>query len=205
MAYSDFTLDRIVSDFGIDVIESRDYFADRPVVTPPDCLAQFLQINTPIAVAINTEKARSEMIIAPILLALKHWFNDQISLFSGNEFNVDSELGLTGRVDFLISQSSEQLWIKAPVLTIVEAKNENLNAGLGQCIAELIAADRFNRQRGNERSPLYGLVTTGSLWKFLEFRGDQVMIDLREYAIEPLDRLFGILVSCVEAKSQDSN
>jgi hypothetical protein len=69
--------------------------------------------------------------------------------------------------------------------------------------AELIAADRFNRQRGNPRSPLYGVVTTGSLWKFLEFRGDQALIDLREYAIEPLDRLFGILVSCVEAKSQD--
>lgn len=57
MIYSEFTLDRIIGDFGIDVIESQDYFADRPAVTPPDWLAQFLQINTPIAVAINTEKA----------------------------------------------------------------------------------------------------------------------------------------------------
>ncbi len=85
MIYSEFTLDRIIGDFGIDVIESQDYFADRPAVTPPDWLAQFLPINTPIAVAINTEKARSEMIIAPILLALKHWFNNRVSLFSGIE------------------------------------------------------------------------------------------------------------------------
>ncbi|MGB3511065.1 MAG: hypothetical protein WBA93_17895 [Microcoleaceae cyanobacterium] len=86
------------------------------------------------------------MIVTPILVELRKQFKYQISIFSGKEFNVDVEKGLTGFCDFLISRSSEQLLIKAPVVALVEAKNDNIQTGLPQCIAEMIAAQLFNQQ-----------------------------------------------------------
>ncbi|WP_353734901.1 MULTISPECIES: hypothetical protein [unclassified Okeania] len=108
------------------------------------------------------------MIIAPILIEFRKILNNQISLFSGTEFNVDTARGLNSTCDFLISLYPEQLFLKSPVFAIVEAKKENLNAGLGQCLPEMIAAQIFNQQQGNQISTIYGVVTTGNIWKFLQ-------------------------------------
>ena len=75
-----------------------------------------------------------------MLLELRRIFDRKISFFSGIEFNIDKERGLNGFCDFLISCSPEQLFVKAPVIAIVEAKNENIMSGIGQCIAEMVAA-----------------------------------------------------------------
>ena len=63
-------------------------------------------------------------------------------------FSVDPEQGLSGVCDFLLSRSSEQLTIEAPVVAIAEAKNENMNAGIAQCLAQMVAAQMFNQRRG---------------------------------------------------------
>ena len=107
------------------------------------------------------------MIIAPILLELRRQLNYQISLFSGVDFNVDSERGLNGVCDFLVSRSKEQLFVRAPVITIVEAKNENLKPGFGQCVAEMLAGQLFNEREGNAIKTIYGGVTIGTVWRFL--------------------------------------
>jgi hypothetical protein len=86
------------------------------------------------------------MIIIPILLEVKRRSKHQISLFSGIDFNVNFEKGLNGICDYIIRFSPEQLFIRAPVITLVEAKNENIKAGLGQCVAEMIAAQLFNQR-----------------------------------------------------------
>ena len=86
------------------------------------------------------------MIIAPILIDLRKQFNNHITVFSGINFTVDPDQGLNGICDFLISYSDELLLVTAPIIILVEAKKEDLNAGLGQCIAEMIAAQRFNEQ-----------------------------------------------------------
>jgi len=57
------------------------------------------------------------MIICPIMLELKDIFQQQISLFSGNDFTVDQSVGLNGVCDFLISKSPEQLFIEAQTST----------------------------------------------------------------------------------------
>jgi len=85
-------------------------------------------------------------IIYPILQEVRRIFNNQISLFSGRDFTVDTSKGLNGYIDYLISRSQEQLEIEAPVVVVGEAKPDNLNEGLGQCIAEMIAAQIFNFQ-----------------------------------------------------------
>lgn len=158
-------------------------------------MQEALEYYLPLATAISSEKARSEFIIAPILAEIKKSSDRKISLFSGIEFNVDMELGLNGFCDFLLSLSPEQLLIEAPVVALVEAKNDNLRSGLAQCIAEMVGAHIFNKSKGNEIPKIYGVITTGTIWQFLELEGQTVFFDLEEYSLSNLPKILGILTS----------
>ena len=147
MPYSQFSIDVISETFGFTISDKIGIFSDVPAVDYSTLLAQTIKEYIPLAVAIGTEKSRSEFIIAPILFEVKKQLVNRISLFSGKEFNVAPEIGLSGFCDFLISLSPEQLFIQAPVVTIVEAKNDNIQLSLGQCIAEMIAAQLFNQRK----------------------------------------------------------
>ena len=119
--------------------------------------------------------------------------NREISLFSGVDFNVNEAEGLAGICDFIISRSREQLVLTAPVLVLVEAKNEDLKKGYGQCIAEMIAALQYNRQNGLEYDSMHGAVTIGNIWRFLKLERNIVHIDISEYYINQVERILGIL------------
>jgi hypothetical protein len=194
MPYSQFTLRNLVEQFNLTLEETTRLFPDVNPITPTELLSMTLQESLPLATAINTEKARSELIITPILLEIKRKMNHQIGLFSGNDFTVDSNLGLNGSPDFLITRSREQYYISAPVMTIVEAKNENINLGLGQCGSEMLAAQIFNARENNSVTTVYGCVTTGVLWKFLQLDNQTLYIDPVEISIEPIERLLGIFI-----------
>ncbi|GBE92028.1 hypothetical protein NCWK1_1781 [Nostoc cycadae WK-1] len=163
-----------------------------------DILINTLEETTELALAINTEKARSEMIITPILLEVRRSADCQISLFSGTDFNVDTDKGLNGYCDFVISRSKEQLTINAPVIIIVEAKNENIKNGLGQCMAAMLAAQIFNEREGNNIKTIYGAVTTGDIWKFLQLEGTNLFVDLYNYYIKELNKILGILIQGIQ-------
>ena len=199
MAYSNFTLAKVKEDFGLTVDETQNIFNDIPTVQPSEILTVILQEYIPLATAIGTEKARSEFLIAPILSEVRRQLNYQISLFSGTDFNVDVEKGLLGYCDFLISASKEQFFISAPVITIVEAKNENIIGGLGQCIAEMIASQIFNQRQGIEIPVIYGIVTTGTAWRFLPLTETKVCIDKVEYYINQVDKILGIILNSIRA------
>ncbi|HAG81831.1 MAG TPA: hypothetical protein DCL61_11845 [Cyanobacteria bacterium UBA12227] len=198
MPYSQFSIETIATDFGITISEQVDLFAHIPEVGYSTFLVETLEFNIPLALAIDTEKSRSELIITPILVELKRQFKSQISLFSGKDFNVDLAKGLSGRCDFLISRSPEQLFIKAPVVAVVEAKNDNIQSGLGQCMAEMIAAQLFNQEKGNAITTVYGVVTTGSIWKFLQLADQTLEIDLTEYFLNNVGKIVGILRKFIE-------
>jgi hypothetical protein len=193
MSYSDFKLDQLLKIFSLKLRESPDYFGNLSPIAPSDHLSFTLKRNLNLAVSINTEKARSEFIIAPILLELKQQYNEQISLFSGVDFTVDNQAGLNGVCDFLISLSPEQLLIQAPVLLLVEAKNENLKSGFAQCMAEMVAAQRFNQQQEHPIDPIYGVVTIGTIWRFLALSDHQITVDTTEYFIKDISQILGIL------------
>lgn len=198
MAYSDFKLEEIKRKFDLKIVEKSGLIESKSVV-PSDWLKETLRRNLPLAGAINTEKARSEFLIAPILGELKEIYPN-ISLFSGTEFNIDAEKGLNGICDFLISKSSEQLSIEAPVIMLVEAKKENLNTATPQCIAEMLAAQIFNENQGNQIKSIYGIVTTGSVWRFLCLEDKKVTIDLNEIYLNPIDNLLGILTAILNTE-----
>ena len=197
MPYSKFTLEEVLTNFNLTLVENLGKFNNLPEVAPSKLLEETLEDNIPLAVAIGTEKARSELIVSPILVAVRKHLNKQISLFSGIEFNVNIELGLSGFCDFIISLSSLQTIIKAPVVTLVEAKNDNIKSGFGQCLAEMVAAQIFNKNKGNQISQIYGAITTGTAWQFLELEGENVVLDLEEYSLKNLPKLLGVLISFV--------
>ena len=193
MAYSDFCLASVKKALNLTISPRQDLFSAVPALECSNHLTETLAYNVPFARASNTEKSRSEMIITPILLKLTKQFSDRISLFSGVDFTVDSNLGLNGSCHFLICRSVEFLIVSAPAILIVEAKKENINAGLGQCVGEMYAAQLFNEREGNQVSRIYGVVTTGEIWKFLMLEGQSVQIDLLEYFLNQVDKILGIL------------
>jgi hypothetical protein len=193
MAYSDFSLRKVLQDFNL---RTRDdsFLSNVLPISPNAYLLDFLERSLPLAIAIGTEKARSELLISPLLLEVREHLHRQVSIFSGTDLTVDPALGLNGICDFLISQSAEQVIVTAPIAVIVEAQKGELNAGLGQCIAEMVGAQKFNQQQGNAISTVYGTVTSGSLWRFLKLEGQTVTFDLTEYGVPPIDRILGILI-----------
>ena len=201
MAYSNFTLDTAREAFQLERANTSEIFTDIEPVAPSSLLVEVLNRKVFLATAIGTEKAKSEMIVADVLVELREHFEHRISLFSGIDFNVDDESGLTGVCDFLISLSPEQFYLEAPVIVLVEAKNDNLEVGLGQCVAEMVAAQRFNAEKGNDIPIVYGATTTGVLWRFLKLEGQILSIDLAVYQIAQCDKILGILTSMVGQKA----
>lgn len=198
MPYSKFTLSRAVDDFHLTIVEGQRFLPDISPVTPTPLLQDILKETLPWAIAVSSEKARSEGIINPVLLEVKRQLNGQISVFSGEEFNVEPEAELSGYCDFLISRSPEQLFIKAPAIVIVEAKKEDLKPALGQCLAEMVAAQRFNQQKQQSIPVIYGTVSSGTAWRFLKLEGQTVTIDLTDYPLPPVEQILAILIWMVQ-------
>ena len=195
MAYSDFNLKQLQTEFQLDLVKETHIFAHLPPQPISPHLAESLAENVTLAISINTEKARSELIIANVLVELRRILHKQVSFFSGIEFNVDKELGLTGYCDFMISLSEEQLFLKAPVIALVEAKNENLMAGLAQCMAEMVAARLFNQKEALTVNKIYGVITSGTAWKFLKYEAPTMSLDLHDYSIDNPEQILGILTA----------
>ena len=201
MAYSDFTLKKVVQEFQLTLFENENLFEACESVEPSPFLIETLKENVPLALSISTEKARSELIIINLFIELRKKYHHKISLFSGVKFDVDASKNLNGFCDFIISNSPEQLFITAPIIAVVEAKNENIISGLGQCIAEMIAAQQFNSEEKQEIKTIYGIVTTGNAWKFLKLVERDVFIDMKEYHIDNTAKILGILTAMIEQKA----
>jgi len=197
MSYREFSLAKVKKAFNLSIDEKVDIYANIPELECSQLLTETLSYNVPLALAISTEKARSEMIVTPILIEVRRQFQSKFSLFSGVEFTVDSQKGLNGFCDFIISGSSEQFFVSAPVMMLVEAKNDDIKSGLGQCVAEMYAAQLFNEQEGNQIETVYGAVTTGSIWQFLQLSGNSISIDRSEYYLSNVNRILGILANSI--------
>jgi hypothetical protein len=192
MAYSSFTVKQVEQQFNLQII-TDSFLPVIPPLAPSPYLADLLQRMSSLAAILGTEKARSEFIIAPLLFELRELLDRQVGLFTGADFTIDIPSGLNGVCDFLLTRSSSEVSIKAPVVVLIEAKKGELNGGWGQCMAEMVAAQRFNQADGQDIPSIYGSVTTGTQWQFLRLTDQQMWIDVNEYSLMPLDRILGIL------------
>jgi hypothetical protein len=155
----------------------------------------------PLAQRAKSEKAKSELLVSPVLTEVRRITGAQVQLFSGEEFNVDKDRGLNGFCDFLLSRSTTAYVIEAPVVMLVEAKKGELDVGLGQCVAEMVAAQLFNQNKGKAIARIYGSVTSGKQWQFLQLEGQNVTIDANEYPVVPIERILGIFKWMIESSS----
>ena len=184
-----------ITALGLDILLDPILKNIAPVLAS-DFLKQTLEINT--MQSLTTEKAKSEFIIAPVLFEIARKNADKVSFFSGHNLDVDRTLGLKGFCDFLFSRAPKSTFIKEPVFCIVEAKNDNLEKGIPQCIAEMYAARIFN-QRQNKSTPIiHGCVTTGYQWLFLILDDQIVYQDTAIYTLSNLSNILGILQYVIE-------
>jgi hypothetical protein len=192
MAYNNFTLESVKDRFDLKLLSNR--FCELLPSSEPQ--VEFLTIfdeSFALAEVAKSEKAKSELLVSPILVQARRLVDRQVQLFSGEEFNVDQEKGLNGFCDFLFSKSENQFTIDAPVLMLVEAKRGELETGLGQCVAEMVAAQNYNQLKNKNIPAIYGCVTSGMLWQFLKLEGSDVTIDPTNYLVTPVQKILGIL------------
>jgi hypothetical protein len=195
MAYGDFDLKTAVRTFGLTEERDIDLFAAVEPLGLSVFLRAWLDDFAPVALGTNTEKARSEFIIAPVLAEAKRRAGPSVNVLSGVAFDVDRGQGLTGFCDYLIARSPEIYYVQGPILAIVEAKKEDLIAGLGPCVAEMVAIRLFNEREETPIPAVFGCVTSGNIWRFLKLEGATVSIDRPEYYLGEAAKILGILVS----------
>ncbi len=194
MAYSDFSLEAIVEQQGLQVQVRQVLFQDVTPVAPSDWLQETLSVTEELGLFSGTEKARSEFIIAPILIELERRNRGRLMIFSGKSLDVDRSQGLNGECDFLLCKGETNRIVQAPIVSVVEAKKQDLDLGIGQCVAQMVGAQLFNQRKDAAIPTLYGCVTTAERWQFLTLTQDHLMIDRQVYNYpNELDRILGIL------------
>nr|VFK25707.1 MAG: hypothetical protein BECKMB1821G_GA0114241_101538 [Candidatus Kentron sp. MB]VFK29698.1 MAG: hypothetical protein BECKMB1821I_GA0114274_101137 [Candidatus Kentron sp. MB]VFK74874.1 MAG: hypothetical protein BECKMB1821H_GA0114242_101137 [Candidatus Kentron sp. MB] len=201
MAYSNFTTGEVKLAFGLRD-EVGHLFPEARPVEPNQWLQDALARGGRLALASSNEKARSEFIVAPILVEVVATNEYAFALFSGQSLDVDEERGLKGECDFILSKGTGALTIDAPVVALVEAKNEDIKAGLGQCIAQMVAARLFNETKGNAIETIHGCVTTGETWQFLKLQGSIITVDVGRYYLGELPRILGVFQAMIDFYQQ---
>ena len=160
-------------------------------ITPSNTLTADISLG--LRLPLNTEKARSENLISPLLREVLRRNEDEISFFSGYGFNVDESLGLNGNCDYLLAGRPHLLDVENPVFCLVEAKNGVVDEAYAQCAAEMYAASIYNAQQAEaEPQTIFGCATNGYEWVFLKLIGKQILIDNQHISINETARLLGI-------------
>ena len=190
MSFSEFTLEAVEREFGV-VTKEAALFPEPPVAHVPEWLPAWLARGTRLALI--SEKARSEFIVVPILLAARELSGDQFAIYSGQRLDVDPEKGLVGECDFILALGPALPPLHAPIMTVVEAKKNDIEVGLGQCIAQMVAARQFNDKAGRKESPVYGCVTTGETWQFLRLEDRSALLDKSRYYLDNPGGILGVL------------
>lgn len=190
MPYSHFTLKSLEKKFNFQETV-YNLFPMVEKLNPSAWLQETLEKGSYLA--LKTEKARSEMIIAPILLEMMDKNQRAFTLFSGEMLDVDGEQGLNGECDFILSKSRQAYSIQAPIFALVEAKQHIIENSLGQCAAQMVGARLFNQLENQPLETIFGCVSTGEIWQFLKLEQQMIIIDEKRYFLDNLELLLGVL------------
>ena len=191
MSYSDFNLETAQLLLGIGT-RPGNIFGELSGVALPLWLTETLRRNTPLALI--SEKARSEFIVAPLLLAARELSENAVAIYSGQRLDVNPTRGLSGECDFILTLAPPVLPLRSPIVTIVEAKKNDIENGLGQCVAQMVGARLFNQASGRNATSIFGCVTTGEIWQFLKLDGDFAVFDERRFYLDNPELLLAALL-----------
>ncbi len=175
MGYSNFKkISQVTKKFGLRA-RLTPLFEAVPLQPASEWLLKSLEIA--YKAPASTEKAKSERLVSPILMEVVQWFEKNVTLFSGEEINISSTDDLSGPCDFFFGLYPLSPYMETPIISIAEAKDEDLEWGVAQCAAQLYAAHLLNQQEGKEIPVLYGCATDGVEWQFLKFEGNVFYIE----------------------------
>mgnify|MGYP001499275987 CR=1 FL=1 len=197
MGYGDFTFDSLLAEFNLSVVQAP-LFAPPSRIEPSPWLLDTLQKGR--GIAFYSEKSRSEFIVVPVLLACQEMLRSNCCLYSGVRLDVDADKGLKGECDFILAKTPPGPALRAPLLVVVEAKKNDIEEGLAQCAAQMVAARLFNEHHKEVVPALYGCVTTGETWQFLRLRQQELVVDEDRYYITEVATILGILVTVMKGE-----
>ena len=195
MPYSSFTLKKVEKAFQLQETV-QNLFPTVKNLEISDWLQQTLEKGS--CLPIKSEKARSEMIIAPILLEMMEKSQRTFTIFSGDSLDVDADKGLNGECDFIISKAIKTYTIQAPIFALVEAKQNIVENNMGQCAAQMMGARIFNQSENQPIETIFGCVTNGEVWQFLKLENQTILIDARKYFIDNLEQILGVLQAIID-------
>ncbi len=187
MAFTDFkSIAQVQEEYSIKYIEEN--FIDYIDLSPSEDFMKELDFNLDNIDVFSSEASRCENVIYPVIREVYKNFADRYTLWSHKSISVDHKL--TGTPDYLISTKSElgKTVLGLPILVIAEAKQNNFVEGWGQCLAELVAAQKMNQ---NDENFVYGIVTDGELWQFGKLQANLFIKHRARIAITDLEKVFG--------------
>jgi hypothetical protein len=175
MGYSHYKkIEQVTKKFGLSA-KRNDLFDNIMPIEPSVWLVETLKKAK--LVPLRNEKVKSERIVSPILMDIAQHFEDSITLFSGEELLINMEQDLSGECDFFFTKIPQSAYLEAPIISLTEAKDEDMDYGIAQCAAQLYAAKLFNEMEGKDFPILYGCATDGVEWKFMRFVDNVFYID----------------------------
>ncbi|MEN8216453.1 MAG: hypothetical protein ABFS56_08765 [Pseudomonadota bacterium] len=193
MSYSKFTLTSVEKNFQLQETMQNLFPTVKPLEIS-EWLHQTMEKGSYLA--LKSEKARSEMIIAPILLEMMDKNDRAISIFSGDNLDIDPEKGLNGECDFIISKVQQAYTIQAPILALV--KQNIVENNMGQCAAQMMGARLFNQSENQSLETIFGCVTNGEIWQFLKLENQTIFIDTKKYFLDNLGQILGVLQAIID-------
>ncbi len=196
MSYKKFTLEKVIYAFSLEFLKIPLFENIKPICMS-DSYSKILAKGLKIALPSGSEKIRNELIVMPILLEIQDINNELFSIHSGVNLDVDRKKGLTGECDFVLSLSRITEFIDIPVFCIVEAKKQDIEAGLGQCASQMVGSRIFNQKRNKDIETIFGCVTTGAEWRFLKLQDEKLLLDSEEYYISNVDEIIGVFQEIV--------
>ena len=188
-SYSNYSLEGIALQFSIQNRRERLFgaIASKKI---SDWLENALKIAEELP--IRSEKARSELLVMPILIELRNQNNKFFTIYSGDTLNVDEAKGLKGECDFILAKDTGSFNINTPIIQVVEAKKNDVEIGIPQCGAQMIGAHLYNQKRGVNLDKIYGCVTTGDDWLFMKLENKELIIDKKKYYLGDVGEVVGV-------------
>jgi hypothetical protein len=194
MAFTDFkSADEVQKAYQVSLVE-KDFITFSPKALPEYFVREF-EFNRENFDVFGSEASRCEAVIYPILREACKIFVQEYSLWSHKSITADNVL--TGTPDYVVAKRSVlgKNVLDFPLVLVAEAKQNDFVRGWGQCLAEMVAAQRLN---GDENRAVYGIVTDGEIWQFGQLVGRRFTKNLSRATIDRLEEVYGAVFGVIE-------
>lgn len=189
MAFGDFkTIPEVLEKFRITYTVKDFVQIEELPDTPSEHFLQEFEFCLQNIDVFASEAARCEAIIFPILKKIYKPYAADYALWIKKAITYDETIN--GTPDYLISTRSELgiPVVGTPLIILVEAKKNDFDQGWGQCLSELVAAQKINEDTD---FPVYGIVSDGKLWEFGQLIGGSFTRNRTSVTMDNLSVLFG--------------